>query len=155
MDKIMNNMTKNWIAGSIVCIDESMILYTGRAIIFVQYMPLKPIKHGIKVFVLTCKSHTLRWEIYCGKDHNEDYNIDSSDEAVVNRLITDAGLTLQSGRILYTDNWYTLIKLARTLFERYNWLFVGTSIPTDKKVREAYDIPFHKLSNQALDSDIF
>ena len=62
------------------------------------------------------------------------------------------GIETSSGRILYTDNSYTSIKLARILFERFNWLFVGTSTPTEKKDRTEYDIPFHKLSNKAIDS---
>ena len=127
----MNKMTILWITGEIVCIDESMILYTCRAITFGWYMPLKPINHGIKLFMLTCKSHALGWEICLGKY----YPLDSSAEAVVVLIITNAGLTVQSGRILYTDNWYTYIKLARTLFEKYNWLFVGTIAPTEKKTR--------------------
>ena len=122
----MNKMTILWITGERVCIGESMILYTGRAITFGQYIPLKHINNRIKLFMLTCKSHTLGWEIYLGKDHP----LDSSAEAIVVRLITNAGLTVQSGRIIYTDNCYTSIKLARTIFEKYNWLFVGTSAPT-------------------------
>ena len=59
---------------------------------------------------------------------------------------------MQSGRILYTDNWYTSLGLAKTLFLRSNWLFVGTSAPTEKKTRCEYDIPFHKYSNKALES---
>ena len=59
MEKIKNKMTIFWIAGERVCIYEIMILYTGHALKFGQYMPLKPINHGIKVFMLTCKSHTL------------------------------------------------------------------------------------------------
>ena len=111
-------------------------------------MPLKPITHGIKVFLLTCKNHTLGWEVFLGKN----YKIDSSAFAIVLRLITNSNLTLQSGRILYTDNWYTSLHLAKTLFMRFNWLVVGTSTPTEKKAREEYDIPFHKLSNKALDT---
>ena len=110
-------------------------------------MPLKPITHGIKVFLLTCKKHTLGWEIYLGKD----YKIDSSAEDIVIRLITEANLTLKSGRILYTDSWYTSISLAKTLFLDYKWLFVGTTSPTEKKSRSADDIPFHKYSNKALE----
>ena len=148
MEKIMDRMVKNWIAGEKVCIDESMILYTGRAITFCQYMPAKPITHGIKVFLLTCKNHVIGWEIYLGKDFQQD----NSAEAVVVRLITNTNLTLHSGRILYTDNWYTSIKLATTLFKDYDWLFVGTSAPTEKKRREADDIPFHRYSSKAIDS---
>ena len=144
----MNKMTIIWVAGERVCIYESMILYTCRVITFGEYIPLKPINHRIKVFMLTCKSHTLGWDIYLGKD----YPLDSSAEDVVVRLITNAGLAVKSGRIIYTENWYRSIKLARTLFEKYNWLFVGTSAPTEKKTREEHDTPFHKLSNFALNS---
>ena len=56
-------MTILWIAGEMVCIYESTILYTGRAITFGQYMPMKLTNNGIKVFILTGKSHTLSWEI--------------------------------------------------------------------------------------------
>ena len=59
----MNKMIILCISGEMVCIGESMILYTGRAITFYQYMPLKPINHVIKLFMLTCKSHTLGWDI--------------------------------------------------------------------------------------------
>ena len=135
-----------------MCIDESMIKYMGRAIAFIQYMPNKPIKHGIKAFMCTCKDHPLQWEIYLGKDVAE---IDSSAHAVVLRLITMAGLTTQSGRYLFTDNtdnWYTSFRLAKTLFVQFNWLFVGTNAPTKKKGRVGYDIPFHQFSKKALKS---
>ena len=46
-----------------------MIKYMGRAITFVQYMPLKPIKHGIKVFAFFCAytGHIIGFEVYLGK----------------------------------------------------------------------------------------
>jgi hypothetical protein len=50
---------------------------------------------------------------------------------------------------LYTDNYYTSIKLAKHLFEKCRWTLVGTIVPTDKKTREDHDIPFLKLSNGA------
>ena len=54
MDKIMCSMKRGWIAGQRITIDESMIKYMGRAVTFVQYMPAKPIKHGIHVFACCC-----------------------------------------------------------------------------------------------------
>ena len=101
--------------------------------------------------MLTCKSQTLGWDIYLGEDHP----LDSSAEAVVVHLITNTGLTVQSAGIIYTDSWYKYIKLARTLFEKYDWLFFGTSAPTEMKNREEYDIPFHKLSNFVLNSIVY
>ena len=59
-------------------------------------------------------------------------------------------ILLVQGPVLYTDNWYTSVPLARHLFEKYGWLIVGTISPTDKKTREEYDIPFLQLSNGAL-----
>jgi len=43
-----------WYAGKDVSLDVSMIMYCGRAVAFIQYMPAKPIKHGIEVFCLCC-----------------------------------------------------------------------------------------------------
>lgn len=60
---------------------------------------------------------------------------------------------LQSGgRELFTDNYYTSIKLAKHLFEKYGWTFCGTITPTDKKSRSSHDVPFLKLSRSARDS---
>jgi hypothetical protein len=39
--------------------------------------------------------------------------------AVVERLIVQAELTGALGRILYTNNWYTLIDLASVLYQKY------------------------------------
>jgi len=50
---------------------------------------------------------------------------------------------------LYTDNYYTSIKLAKYLIEKYRWTLIGTFVLTDKKTREDHDIPFLKLSNGA------
>ncbi len=54
LDIIGKGLRKVWTAGQHVTIDESMIKYCGRAVAFVQYMPAKPIKHGIKVFIPLC-----------------------------------------------------------------------------------------------------
>ena len=48
LEVMMKGMRGAWIAGQHVTIDESMIKYMGRAVTFIQYMPAKPIKHGIK-----------------------------------------------------------------------------------------------------------
>ena len=139
-----------WIAGERICIDESMIKYMGHAITFIQYLPLKPIKHGVKVFVVTCAytGFILGFEVYLGKDRN---GIDSSAIEVVDRLLCGAGLTSAHGHILYTGNWYTSTRLAIHVHKEYKMLFVGTIKPTEKKARVAYDIPFHKLSKASVE----
>ena len=124
-----------------------MIKYMGRAVSWVQYMPAKPIKHGIKVFVLCCAVSAvwLGYKIYLGKEDG----VDGSALTIVDQLITDADLTKHRGRTLYTDNWYTSMKLAKHLFEKYGWTLVGTISPTDKKSRQDLDVPFLKLSEGA------
>jgi len=151
MDKMMQRMRRAWTAGKHVTIDESMIKYMGRAISFVQYMPLKPIKHGIKVFCVCCAftAFLLGFEVYLGKE-NIHCNEDRSVLGIVDRLIVENGLTSARGRVLYTDNWYTSVDLAKHLYEKYGWTIVGTMSATDKKERKDHDIPFLKLSNGAL-----
>ncbi len=147
LDTMMGGMSSAWNAGKHVTIDESMIRYMGRAISYVQYMPAKPIKHGIKVFALCCafSAVVLAFQVYVGKEDNSD----GSAVTVCEKLCVSAGLTTHRGRVLYTDNYYTSIKLARLMFEKYGWTIVGTITPTDKKSREDLDIPFLKLSNGA------
>ena len=73
LDEMMKGMHRAWVAGKHVTIDESMIKYMGCALSFVQYMPAKPIKHGIKNFCLCC-AYTgvmLAFKIYLGKSEEE------------------------------------------------------------------------------------
>ena len=66
---MIKGMQKAWTAGRHVLIDESMIRYMGRAISYVQYIPAKPIKHGIKVFALCCAMSAviLAFKVYVEK----------------------------------------------------------------------------------------
>ena len=149
LDQIAEGLSKAWTAGKYVAIDESMIRYMGGAISFVQFMPAKPIKHGIKVFAICCalSAVLIGFEIYVGKEDDSD----GSALATCDRLIVKANLHHAKGRILFTDNWYTSMNLAKHLFEKYRWTIVGTIVPTEKKSRQDQDIPFHKLSKGAVD----
>jgi hypothetical protein len=148
MEQMMKSMLNAWTAGKRVTIDESMIKYMGRAMSFmIQYMPRKPIKHGIKVFACCCAATSvlLSFEVYLGKENG---TMESSAKDIVERLILSAHLTKHKGRILYTDNWYTSVKLAKALYEKYRWCLSISR--TDKKVRNDDDVPFLKLSRGAL-----
>ena len=122
----------------------------GRAVDYVQYMPAKPIKHGIKVFAIcyAVSGIMLAWKVYTGSvDGVPNINVNICDE-----LAKEAGLTGAKGRILYTDNYYTSMALARHFREKYNWGIVGTFNASDKKSRADLDFPFLKLSRGARDS---
>jgi hypothetical protein len=69
IDKILKTLAAGWILGKCVCVDKSMIKYMGYFISFIQYMPAKPIQHGIKVYALCCAytDDLYMFEIYMGK----------------------------------------------------------------------------------------
>jgi len=59
-----------WILGDPAVINESMVKYKGKFISFVQYMPAKPIKHGIKIWCMCCAYTGLLvvFEVYTGAE---------------------------------------------------------------------------------------
>jgi len=149
IDILGTQMRLAWILGEKISIDESMIKYMGRAVTWVQYMPRKPIKHGIKVFAMCCAvtGYLYAFEVYTGKDNT----VDGSAMGVVTRLIQLGGLqNTGTGKILYTDNWYTSLGLMIHLWASFGFLLVGTMVLTKKKARTANDFPFHKLPTMAL-----
>ena len=84
---------------------ESMIKYMGRAVSWLrQYCPVKPIKHGIKVFCLCCAytGIVLAFKVYLGKEEETD----GSALAICLWLCEKADLLKTRGRVLFTDNWY-------------------------------------------------
>jgi hypothetical protein len=65
----------------------------------------------------------LAYEVYCGK---KDKKMDGTAVDVYDKLVKEAKLTGPRGHSLYTDNYYTSMKLAKHLFEKYRWTMVGT-----------------------------
>ena len=98
------------------------------------------------MFALCClyTGYLLGFEVYLGKETDTEEN---SASKIVDRLINEADLVGAKGRILYTDNWYTSIRLGRYLYEKYRWLFVGTVVVSDSKVQQENSLQFCKLSS--------
>ena len=89
-----------------------MIAFKGR-LSFVQYMPAKPIKFGIKFFSLndSTSAYCLEIQVYTGKDIRF-----STGEGFVYNIVTFLfNSYLFDNHILYTDNMYTSVKLAHYL----------------------------------------
>ena len=63
IDPLLNNFRAAYNLGREISIDESMIGFKGR-LYFIQYMPKKPTKWGMKAFVLDEVQHPL--EAYHG-----------------------------------------------------------------------------------------
>ncbi len=75
----------NWTLGQYIVVDEAMIACKSRYCNFIQYMPAKPIKHGIKEFVLCCAytSYVMSFEVFTGASEQQD----GSPTAVIERLL--------------------------------------------------------------------
>ncbi len=91
-----------------------------------------------------------RFQIFIGSGSKADASASDKDHNtaidIVKGLIDQADLTSIHGWILYTDNWYTSIKLAKD----YHWRFCGTLALTNKKSRIGLDVPFVELSKGVL-----
>lgn len=86
-----------------IAIDESMIGFKGR-LSFLQYMPKKPQKWGMKAWVLADSKtgYTWNWQLYTGKDDTA--QTDTLATRVVLQLVT---YLHHFGHHLYFDNFYT------------------------------------------------
>lgn len=103
-----------------VCIDETMVPFRGR-LKFRQYIKGKRHKFGIKLFKVCANGgYTYNMKIYCGKESEND-GVSVADKVVLELMDN----LLDSGRTLFTDNWYTSVGLARKLAAHSTHL-VGT-----------------------------
>ena len=100
---IMKGMRGVWTSGKHVTIKESMIKYMVRAIIYVQYMPEKPTKYGIKVFYIFCDLSTiiLGFKVYVGQEDN----YDNTSLGICDELLKESGINSARGKMLYTNNY--------------------------------------------------
>ena len=100
-----------------VAVDESILLWKGR-LIFKQFIPTKRARFGIKSFAL-CESSGYMWKerVYTGAQdpaHDMDLTLprDARDmlktEKIVVHLMQER---LNIGHKLYTDNFYTSVRL--------------------------------------------
>ena len=147
-DAFVANCKGSYCVGEFMTIDEMLIPFRGRCS-FIQYMPNKPAKYGLKIFAL-CDSKTFylsNLELYCGKQPDGPYVCENSPQAVVSRLTNDY---VGKNRNLTTDNWYTSYPLAEDLLNKKTTL-VGT-LRKNKK-----EIPAELLPNKSrpIPSSIF
>ena len=97
-------------------IDESMISFKGR-LSFLQYLPKKPHKWGMKAWVLADSSngYTWGWSLYTGKE--VDCPERGLPHCVAMNLVDDQRLE-GKGYIVFTDKFYASPALFRDLAEK-------------------------------------
>ena len=71
LDICVANFEALWNPGEYMSIDECMIPYNGKYCSFKQYLPLKPIIHGIKLWILvdSCSKYIWNLEVYIGSEN--------------------------------------------------------------------------------------
>lgn len=106
--------------GQDVCVDEQLVPFKGRCR-FRQYMPSKPAKYGIKIWV-TCDvttSYAWKLQIYTGKSPGSPAEVNQG-----KRVILEMTEGLQ-GNTVTCDNFFTSYGLAEELLKR-KMALVGT-----------------------------
>ncbi len=94
-----------------VAVDEAMIKFQGRSSLK-QYMPLKPVKRGIKVWVLgdSANGYFSRFEVYTGKEGN---TVQTGLGARVVKTLTQE--IKHKNHHVYFDNFFTTYQLLEDL----------------------------------------
>ena len=93
-----------------VAVDEAMIKFQGRSSLK-QYMPMKPIKRGIKVWVLgdSSNGYFSRFDIYTGRKEDREVGLGAH---VVKELTKDLK---DKHHHVYFDNFFTSYQLLEDL----------------------------------------
>ena len=129
LDLAKNTWPANFQPGKNLCVDEAMIKFKGRCP-FLQYMPAKPTKWGIKAWAI-CDSKTfymLDINIYAGK-HNQ---LENPDRPLGDRVVL--ALTQQfrdKNHVVYFDNYFSSLPLFETL--ENNGLYGCGTLRTNRK----------------------
>ncbi|CAH1384290.1 unnamed protein product [Tenebrio molitor] len=141
MQKLLTRFQDVVNPGRNVCIDETMVPFRGR-LKFKQYIKNKRHKFGIKLYKLCLESgYTYDGKMYCVKDTQHGGNASSN---VVMSLMSSL---LDTGRTLYTDNFYTSVTLAHELIKRKTHL-VGT-VRTNRKMN-CVDVTKQKINKNEI-----
>ena len=128
--QFIENCRKHYDVGAFVTVDEQLIPFQGRCS-FRQYMPSKPDKYGMKLFLLCdcLTGYTFNGMPYIGRQENH-RNVGLSAD-VVKFLSQPLHLT---GVSITTDNWFTSSQLATDLLQK-QIILLGTMRKTGENFR--------------------
>ena len=129
--EFVNNCISHYNISEFVTIDEMLHPFRGRCG-FVQYIPNKPAKYGLKLYAL-CDAktfYTLNFEVYCGKQMPGPYLKSNKPDDIVKRLVKPIE---KSNRNVTTDNYYSSYPLAEYLLDK-GLTFLGTMKKNKKEI---------------------
>ncbi|XP_014674059.1 PREDICTED: piggyBac transposable element-derived protein 4-like [Priapulus caudatus] len=107
LDHLVTKFRELYNPGQNISIDEGMLLWRGR-LTFRVYNPAKPVKYGIKSYILADSQSGYCWFLkpYCGVG-----------ATVGDTVVELLGRLVNQGYILYMDNYYNSVRLAHRLLD--------------------------------------
>lgn len=108
LDYFEDKFKCNFSPSRFVSVDESMIGFKGRSSLK-QYMPMKPIKRGFKVWVICCAvtGYMLAFEVYTGKDASNDSGLGLEEKVVLKLTRMLEGMFY----CVFFDNFFISVQL--------------------------------------------
>ena len=75
LEPLLTQFQSSYTLSKEVSVDETMIAFKAR-LSFIQYMPKKPTKWGMKAFVLadSCTGYMYNWHLYTGMNNDHYYH---------------------------------------------------------------------------------
>ena len=110
-------------------VDESMI--GKKCLSFIQYMPAKPVKWGVKVWVLcdSINGYICTFDVYTRKDTSgSTVHAHGLAYSIVMKLVQSY---LKKGHIVYTDNYYSSPQLFEDLWKEGT--YASGTVRTNRK----------------------
>lgn len=126
-DLFLLNLSRHYHPGQSITVDEQLVPFRGRCP-FIQYIPSKPDKYGIKIFWV-CDNETkypLRGFAYLGREQTGPRPVTENNVAIgTNTVLKLTEDFTGSGRNVTCDNFFTNLDLAERLVKK-NLTLVGT-----------------------------
>ncbi|XP_039893081.1 piggyBac transposable element-derived protein 4-like [Simochromis diagramma] len=109
--------------GPEVTVDERLVPFRGRCP-FRQYMPSKPARYGIKIWVACDARSSYAWkmQVYTGKPDKRG----PPEKHLATRVVVDLTEGLTPGRNVTCDNFFTSRELADRLYRERGHTVLGT-----------------------------
>ena len=138
LDRLANTFCKEYRPSKFVSIDEGMVKYKGR-LGFKQYMPTKPVKWGIKVWVHAdaTNSFVSTMQVYTGKK-----NAGQPEHGLGHRVVCELVSNLKGKNYhIFSNNFFSSARLVEDLLSNKLYL-CGTThanrtdFPKDLKAKK-------------------
>ena len=130
IDYVRTKCENNFSPTKNLSVDEGMVAFKGR-LSFRQYMPVKPTRYGIKVWMAADSSngYVLNFDVYLGKDEGH-RRIHGLGYDVVTKMITPF---MNKNHHVYFDNFFSSVKLLEHLLAKKTFACATVRVSSNRK----------------------